>query len=183
MTLTFAAAFPRELCSQSEEAVLALQLSSGNNFGHFSVSVLGETLLIPSRVFSPIVKPDLSGLSLKQRQMAQCIRTRSTNGFERQAALKEVLTINTPWSIPFVIALVGEYVIEIIDDIYAAIPQFNCDVVAQFIANNPGFYHITSDRVTSYWNCYYRWQFQRSEYVGFEVIRELDALRSATTRQ
>lgn len=115
-------------------------------------------------------------MPLQQRQMAQCILTRSTDGFERQTALKEVLPINEPWSIPFVIALIGEYVVEIIDDIYVAVPQFNRELVATFIGENPVFYKLTSDRVMSYWNCYYRWQFQRNDYVGFKFLRELDAL-------
>ena len=182
MTYTFAAAFPSELGSQSEAAVLALNLSSDYDYGRFSLSVLGETLLIPRRVFSRSIKPDLSGLSWQQRQIAQCIRTRSTDGFERQAALEEVLAINAPWSIPFVIALIGEYVIQIIDDVYAVVPQFDPDVVAQFIRDNPGFYQLTRDRVTSYWNCYYR-QFQRSDYVGFKLLRELEAMRSVTAKR
>ncbi len=80
------------------------------------------------------------------------------------------------WSIPFVIALVGEYVVEIIDDIYAAAPQFNRELMATFIGENPTFYKLTCDRVVSYWNCYYRWQFKRSDYVGFKLLRKLDAL-------
>ncbi|WP_455872816.1 hypothetical protein [Rhizobium yanglingense] len=79
---TFDAAFPCGLGSQSKAAVSALNLSSDYDYGHFSVNVLGETMLIPSRVPSPSIKPDLSGLTLQQRQMAQCILTRSTDGFD-----------------------------------------------------------------------------------------------------
>ncbi len=110
--------------------------------------------------------------------MAQCIRTRSANGFERQAALQEVLAINAPWSIPFVVALIGEYVIEIIDDIYAALPRIDRDLVAGFINDNPDFYKLTRARVMSYWDCNYRRQYQRSDYVGFKLMQALDAMWS-----
>lgn len=173
---TFDAAFPSALHLDSKTAVSALSLSSGFDYAHFSVNVLGETLLIPSRILSPSSKPDLSELRLRQRQIAQCILTRSTDGFERQAALKEVLPINEPWSIAYVIALAGEYVIEIIDDVYVSVPRFDREVVASFIRENPAFYKLTRDRVMSYWSCYYRWQFQRGDYVGFKLLRELDAL-------
>lgn len=174
--LSLAAAFPSEFGWRSEAAAIPLRLSSDYYRGCFSVSVLGEDLLIPRRVSSPVLRPELSGLSLQQRQLAQCIRTRSTDGFVRQEALKDVLPINAPWSVPFVVALIGEYVVEIIDDIYAALPQFNLDVVAQFIRDNPSFYLLTRQRVASYWDCYYRWQFQRNDYVGFKLLRELDGL-------
>jgi hypothetical protein len=174
MDRTFDAAFPGDLRSQAKAAVSVLNLSTDYYVGDFSVSVLGETMVIPRRVHCPSITPDLSRLPLQQRQMAQCILTRSTDGFKRQAALKEVLPINEPWSIPFVIALVGEYVIEIIDDIYVAAPKFDREVVATFIGENSAFYKVICDRVMSYWNCYYRWQFQRDDYVGFKLLRELD---------
>ena len=175
----FLAAFPSGLRQQCRIAVSALDLSCDYDYGHFKVNVLGETLFIPQRVVSPSVRPEFSELSLQQRQMAQCILTRSTDGHQRQAALQEVLQVNEPWSVPFVIVLVGEYVIEIIDDIYAALPDLKREVVVAFIRENPGFYRLTCDRVASYWNCYYRWQFQRGDYVGFKLLRELDAWNSA----
>lgn len=75
---------------------LALKLPSDHDYGYFSVNVRGETLFIPNRISSPPIGPDLSRLSLEQRRMAQCILTRSTDGFERQVALQEVQPANEP---------------------------------------------------------------------------------------
>lgn len=72
--------------------------------------------------------------------------------------------------------MLGEYVIEIIDDIYRGVPHFDRAVLATFIRENPAFYRLTRDRVMSYWNCNYRSQFLRGDYVGFKLLRELDAL-------
>lgn len=170
------AAFPREFQFEARTATFALNLSPDYYSGNFMVDILGENVFIPRRVLRSSINPNLSGLSPQQRKIAQCILTRSTDGFERQAALKEVLPINEPWSIPFFIALAGEYIIEIIDDIYTNINRINFEIVENFIGKNPNFHKITRDRVMSYWNCYYRHQFQRTDYVGFRLLRELDAV-------
>ena len=172
---TFPEAFPSALRSQSAIAVSALKLNSDYVSEPFSVNVLGEILHIPGRVL-PSTKPEFVGLNLQRRQIALCMLTRSSDGFGRQAALQEILHINKPCSIPFVIALIGEYVVEIIHDIYAALPDLERDVVSTFIKANPAFYKLTCDRVMSYWDCYYRRQFRCSDYVGFKLLRQLDAL-------
>ncbi|WP_429806781.1 hypothetical protein [Ensifer sp. B1-9] len=172
---TFPEAFPVPLRGQSVNAVATLKVSSGYVYSEFSVNVLGEILRIPSRVHLS-ARPEFPGLGLLERQMAFCLLTRSTDGFQRQAALREILHINKPWSIPFVIALIGDYVVEIVQDIYAALPDLERDVVSTFIRTNPAFYQLTRDRVMSYWDCYYRPQFRRSDYVGFKLLRQLDAI-------
>jgi hypothetical protein len=171
-------AFPSALRLQGEAARLALQLPANLSEypSRFTVAVLGERIHIPSRVYLPAPAPSLVGLSQLDHQLAQCMLTRSANGFDRQTALRQILSISEPWSIPFVIALAGEYVIEIIDDIFSAIPRLDCAIVSSFLAENPVFYRLTRARITSYWNCYYRHQFHRSEYVGFKLLRELDSL-------
>lgn len=176
MTASFAEAFPKKLHSLAEEAILSLELSADYNPGQFSVRVQGETVTIPYRIYPLASVQATSGLASGCRQLARCLQTRGTNGFERQAALQDVLLMNVPWSIPFVMALVGEYVVEIIDDIHAALPQINPVLIAQFIQDNPGFYRLTRARVTSYWDCYYRRRFERSAYIGFQVLDELDDL-------
>ena len=172
---TFAEAFPSELSSDIGPVSSALGAFLDYDLGHFEVAVLNQTVRIPYRLFSPQVAPPLEGLSPRQRQMAQCILTRSSDGYERQAALRDVIDINTAWSIPFVVALIGEYVIEILDDIDLAMPRLQPEVVARFIRENPAFYKLTGDRVASYWNCYYRWHHPR-QYVGFKLLRALDAI-------
>lgn len=173
---TFAEAFPSELALDAGPVMQALAGFSHIDHGSFEVAVLGEVLHIPNRVYSPGRSAHLAGLSPLQRQMALCLLTRSTDGFQRQAALRDVIAINMPWSVPFVVALVGDYVVEILDDIDAALPQMQNPVVGRFIADNPVFYRLTRARVASYWSCYYRWPFPRRDYVGFRLLKALDAL-------
>lgn len=177
MVLLHAEAFPAGIRQQAEAAVLASGVAVGNcDFRWFSVTVLGESVHIPERIDTAKVESDLSGLSVMERQIVACLRTRSLNGYTRQAALQEVLVVNAPWSIPFIVKLAGEYVIEILNDIHAALPYFESVVVAGFLRDNPLFHQLTRARVMSYWSCYYRQHFAREDYVGFKVLAGFDAM-------
>jgi hypothetical protein len=45
-----------------------------------------------------------------------------------------------------------------------------------FLAANPDFLDLTSQRVVSYWNCYYRYRYPKlSDYPGFALISSLRA--------
>src|SRR5687767_8120022 len=107
--------------------------------------------------------------------MVQCLLTRSNDGFQRQRAVRELLTDIRPWSAPFVAALIGEYVIEILHDIHAALSQPLLEALAGFISTNPTYWERTQQRVASYWNVYYRADFRRSDYVGFKLLDALNA--------
>lgn len=87
-----------------------------------------------------------------------------------------------PWAAPFIVALIGEYVIEILDDIHAALTRNNIQVLAAFTNHNPAYWSVTKSRVTSYWNEYYqaiwiadqgRAEF-RQEHVGFRLIEQIE---------
>ena len=80
-----------------------------------------------------------------------------------------------PWSAPFVVALIGEYVIEIIEDVAAATPPSNVDAMISFISENAGYWYVTKQRVASYWNVYYRHKYTKRNYPGFQLVRMLDS--------
>jgi hypothetical protein len=108
-------------------------------------------------------------------QMIACLQTQSCDGFQRQRALQVILADVKPWSAPFVTALVGEYIVEIIDDIYAALSAQNISALASFIDENALYWEITKQRVASYWDVYYRGRYARQNYSGFKVIHVLEA--------
>lgn len=148
----------------------------------FAVRVEGERVLIPQRILLPGYTPP-PALDPEIRAMGWCVLTRSTDGFERQNALEQIVTANLPWTIPFVVALIGEYVIEMLDIIEAALPGIDPAVLGGFLVENPAYLALTEARVTSYWNAYYRadfgradreWRgFTRKDYVGFRLIAAL----------
>jgi hypothetical protein len=146
--------------------------------GSFIVSVNSEVIIIPDRIYIDepkiIETPTLSEIQLG---ILSCIFTRHYNGFEREKQLKNIITTGYVWIPPFVIKLLGEYVIEILQVIGANIDKLNMDVYKQFLASNRSFYRTTKQRVISYWNCYYRRQYpERNKYVGFQIIDFLDQL-------
>lgn len=156
----------------------------------FAVSVEGERILIPARLhFSsealPLVQADDGW------RFARALQTRSNDGFERQRAARDLMAILQPWSAPFIVALIGEYIVEILDDIAAALTPEKARMLGTFIAQNQPYWQTTKRRVMSYWNVYYRsslatssrpsWArnfrplFDQNEYVGFSLTKQLDS--------
>lgn len=106
--------------------------------------------------------------------MAACLQTQSSNGFDRQRALRSLLPAVQPWSAPFVVTLIGEYVVEIIEDIAGATTPSNVDAMISFISENTDYWKLTKQRVGSYWNAYYRHKYTKLNYPGFQLVRTLE---------
>lgn len=82
--------------------------------------------------------------------------SRHHNGFVRQSAIERLLHLYPVESVPYVVQLLSEYVVEISEDIHANIPNGYLDLMRQFLAENPVYAVRVRSRVTSYWNCYDR---------------------------
>ncbi|MBA4052983.1 MAG: hypothetical protein C0472_14130 [Erythrobacter sp.] len=147
----------------------------------FTVRVGGETVWIPERLYFPqgyqsSISPDDPAWLAEQ-----CLQTRSLDGYQRQRATRHVLQSLEPWSAPFVVALIGSYVIEILNDINELLTEDDCAVLRAFQAENPHFWVLTKSRVVSYWNVYYRGfhvgrrkKFSESDYVGRRLIDRME---------
>jgi len=146
----------------------------------FNAQVEAETVLIPARLHFTS-----SQLALPENDQAwrftRALQTRSNDGFERQRAARDLLTELEPWAAPFIVALIGEYIVEILEDISNALTPDLEQTLAAFIADNEALWSTTKRRITSYWNAYYRLgvnlrpTYRRAEYVGFELADRLDA--------
>ncbi|MET0308915.1 MAG: hypothetical protein ABW023_09440 [Sphingomonas sp.] len=168
-------AFPAALRPEAVVACAAMarHLNSRQWTERFSVQVEGEQVLIPARLH--FVSDDDPSMDHAAWLIRRSLRTRSGNGFERQRAVRDLLSDLQPWSAPFVMALIGEYVVEILIEIDTAMTGAGGDTLASFIVANPVFWQTTKQRVASYWNVYYC-HHKRSEYVGFELIDKLEAI-------
>jgi hypothetical protein len=102
--------------------------------------------------------------------MGKCLEARSNDGFQRQRAVQQLLGEVQPWSAPFIMALIGEYVVEILRDIHNGLTPQASAILADLICANPSYWQLSRQRVVSYWNVYYRAQFRRSDYVGFKLL-------------
>jgi hypothetical protein len=142
----------------------------------FSVQVGNEIVTIPGRVHFDAAGIQANSLSMFQREIVDCLLTRHTDGFVRQRCLTRIVGLNHVWIPPFVVKLAGEYVIEILDVIYQSLPLLNAALYREFLYSNPAFLDLVGQRITSYWDCYYRNE-KREEYVGFKILEFFRSLQ------
>ena len=175
--------FPDSIASLAKDAGAAISalLHSKQWTERFSVKVEDQTILVPVRLHFAS-----EGLRLSPADpawlLARALQMRSTNGFERQRAVRDLMKDVRPWSAPYVMALIGEYVVEILDEIEAALTADAEKILGAFLLGNPAYWETTKRRVTSYWNAYYRFSPQTErrrrrtpdDYVGFRLVDRLE---------
>lgn len=145
----------------------------------FGLSVRDEVISIPSRIYTP--EPLVALLCAGRPSIRDGLLTRHHNGFVRAGAVGRLLATGKAWSIPFIVQLVGEYVVEILDQIDEAFDAIDAGALGDFVRDNPAFLALIKQRVASYWDCYYR-RYASEDYVGFRLIRRLEALASPPSR-
>jgi hypothetical protein len=96
------------------------------------------------------------------------------DGFVRQKHVRGLVSRTEPWVAPFVVQLLGEYILEIVETIDEASDGLKTDHFRAFVRQNPAFIQLTLQRATSYWNCYYRRSFPKLE--DYPVVRLLRSL-------
>ncbi|APH71012.1 hypothetical protein [Aquibium oceanicum] len=107
--------------------------------------------------------------------VAHCLLTRSTDGYLRQRANRAILALNDPWAIPFVVMLLGEYVLEIADDIHSEVTRLDRSAYSKFVLQNREAMRILKARATSYWNCYHRWSYpDRRTYPALAALTNFE---------
>lgn len=182
-TVAFAAASPAiDLVPPADFPSVGL-VQESNNRPWPSLNFEGETLEIPDRIYNEIPSRDIERLAPASRAAAGCIYTRHHDGHVRQRALELVLSHDASWSAPFVVALLGEYVVEICADIERFLrdgldgfPE-TARGIGQFVDSNPNFMALTRARAVSYWAEYYRLDFLRME--TYPALRALDVIEGA----
>ncbi|MCE4554910.1 hypothetical protein [Pelomonas cellulosilytica] len=148
----------------------------------FQVNLQGELLSAPARLYcSP---GDLRALidhaTGDHRTLALCLGTRHWNGYVREECLRRFIATDRPWTAPFLVQLLGEYVIEIVELIASTTPQATVQNLADFARENPKFMALTRQRATSYWDCYFRRHFPSLQtYPAIRTLNAMDALAQA----
>jgi hypothetical protein len=125
--------------------------------------VNGEPVSIPKRIYNPEPPARLAAeLSRTEMLVLASIYTRHHDGFVRQRWLARLLAADQAWAAPFVVQLLGEYVIDICHDIEAFArtettdPQALHHHLSTFLDDNRAFAALTRQRAISYWSRYYR---------------------------
>ncbi len=127
----------------------------------FSGIVAGEQFAAPYRVYyaASDLRAAIEGSGGDTRTLALCLGTRHWDGYVREECLHKLVADSRPWAAPFIVQLLGEYVVEIAQAILAALQQGYVDGLAEFARDNPSFMATTKRRTISYWDCYYRRDF------------------------
>jgi hypothetical protein len=123
------------------------------------------------------------------RLTLHCLYSRHHDGYVRQRNADQLLKSDQPYVAPFIVRLVGEYVIEIIDMIRARLDLAHGTrtgtMYNRFVAENQAFVSRTQHQAISYWNCYYRFEYPvrrpiaGSVWEPYPAFVVLDALRLA----
>ena len=171
------AAFPSRFASDIDRVLAgtpdAEHPTSASDIG--AVAVDGETIAIPTRIYSPPpAEADLARLTATQRLLLGCAYTRHHDGHLREASVRQIIGSDASFVTPFVIQLLGEYVLEIVEFIHEQRGWIEAAVTRGFVQANPTFLALTRQRAMSYWDCYFRHRWPKR--AAYPAIRVLDAL-------
>jgi hypothetical protein len=176
---SLAAAFPNPLAEQVHAVELLLEQTRLPPASPLAVRVDGQTLRVPYRIYHRV--PDttaMAELTTTQQLICTCLFTRHHDGMVRQANLERIVTTTLPWIAPYVVQLVGEYVIQIVLAIRRELTQLDIagtdqqKMYGRFVTDNPAFLNLVRQRVASYWDGYYRQMYSRlRDYPQWRFFR------------
>jgi len=142
------------------------------------IYIEGEVIKIYSRVYFEEPTDVLKKLISKQQSILFCILLCHHNGFIRIKYLKLLMLSDDSYSsyiAPFLIKLLGEYVIEILEFLDANLDHKHLELCSKFIKENPLYWQTTRSRVMSYWNAYYRSTYPNfNDYIGSSIVRKIE---------
>lgn len=171
------AGFPTHLRPSVREIAASLAATETHApFSAFKVTIGHETLQIPYRLYysHSLLRWKLNTSSGVDRLVLACLGTRHHDGYLRQQSLGYLLRNEESWTIPYIVQLAGEYVVEIADEVAADILSRDISSLAEFARQNPDYVATLERRVTSYWNEYHRRAYpSRGDYPGSKVITYL----------
>ena len=169
-------AFPFDMASLANEAALELSSFADDTYRQRSEpsDVKGQMVAIPRRLHFIGLSADTDGLS-NLNLASRCLITRATDGRLRQKAVRSIIEHQSAWGAPFVLMLLGEYVIEIVEDIRDALPVLDQSVYGNLVRENRQTVQRLRARATSYWDAYYRQQYpQKRDYPGLQALHEME---------
>ena len=146
----------------------------------FSVFIEDEILRIPYRIYEKPYGTDFESvfkifLSRNEFLILNCLFSRHHNGFVRQKSLKNLISSNEYWITPFIFQFLGEYLIQILDEIEKNLNEHLLQNLVNFSNENEDYFNLTKQRLISYWNCYYRnYGSKKEDYVGFRIISDIE---------
>lgn len=145
-----------------------------------AVTIGGEPLEIEYRVYhKPLADATLAARAERERTILACMYSRHHDGRVRQRVLPYLLNSREAFVSPFLVQLLGEYVLEIIVEIADRLGTDEggeplLTMMRGFARENPGLIELTTARARSYWAEYYRRDFLWSrDYPGLIALARI----------
>ncbi len=145
------------------------------------MQVGGEALVFPYRVYYTPSRIESVARSLEgdAKALALCLSSRHHDGHIREAAVRDSHFVLNPWSTPFAMQLLGEYVVEIGTAVEDQILKVGAQPFINFARENRAFMETTRRRSISYWDCYYRNVYKNLvEYPCYRALQSIHASSS-----
>ncbi|TDC23615.1 hypothetical protein E1265_12200 [Streptomyces sp. 8K308] len=177
-------AFPTWLGDRARPSLAAMPEGRLAPASPFSVTVAGQAVTIPYRIYhDEPPESTVRTLAATEATVLHCLYTRHSDGRIRQRHVEQVVGSSEPWAVPFVVQLVGEYVVEILETIARDLPHLTEAGSAhqrsygEFVAGNASFFARTERRAVSYWSRYHRRRYPA--FSDYPACRLLESLRAA----
>lgn len=178
---SLASGFPRALGDDVAAVQRLMPAAIHLPAGRVTATVSREQVAFAHRIYNPEPPSEISeALSPTQPLIAHCVYSRHHDGHVRQRSCEQIVCSADAWVPPYVVRLVGEYVVEIVEMIRDQLGDLGNGEGAlsiaygTFVAANPEFVERTRRRAVSYWNCYYRGRYSREAYPALAVLASLD---------
>lgn len=169
-------AFPSANREIAEEAIRQLTPWVDDTYRQRSVGfdVLGQSIQLPTRLNFPRLAAEDRALA-NLSGPALCLVSRATDGFLRQCAAKSIVALRAEWAAPYVSALLGDYVIEVVEVVCEALPQFDQTLYANFVRENRIAVRTIRAQATSYWSAYHRDRFpEKRDYPALRALHQVE---------
>ncbi len=113
-------------------------------------------------------------LNEQQKMIVHCIYSRSCDGFVRQKHINSLLLMDyEDWSIPYIVKICDEYVLEILEMTYEILKDQDTERIKKFCLQNNVSFCKSYNRMISYWNEYYRYKNNNiQQYIGRKLFRD-----------
>ena len=170
------AAFPVAQRDMADDAIRSLAPLVDDTYRQRSIGfdVLGQSVRLPTRLHFPNLSPGDERLH-RLPPSALCLVSRSNDGFLRQRAVTAILRVQSEWVAPFVVTLLGEYVVEVAEVICDGLPGFDQALYGSFVRENRTAVRTIRARATSYWNAYYRDRFpEKRDYPALKALHQIE---------
>lgn len=170
--------FPKELAADVEYVCEWIQMHAHTKhdvFQEYSEWKLSnkEIIKIPYRMYETDI---LFPTSLNDIQVIiyHCIYTRNDNGYIRERHVKALIENEPPeWVYPYILKVCNEYVMEILELVYQNLHTKDCTKWKSFCLLNQKTFVYSYQRMTSYWNEYYRSTcYLFHDYIGRKLFWE-----------